>query len=116
HHEFAWTDLNMHSGCILCQSGKLIGMTGIESSNPVNIIPYALGYQSSSLNDPNDPASGMENHPVNGRVGGTITYSLNSTSSVDVTINPDFSQVETDATKIGVNKTFALQYPEKRPF
>jgi hypothetical protein len=31
-------------------------------------------------------------------------------------INPDFSQVESDAPQISANTTFALYYPEKRPF
>jgi hypothetical protein len=32
------------------------------------------------------------------------------------TINPDFSQVESDETKIDVNQRYSLQYQEKRPF
>ena len=31
-------------------------------------------------------------------------------------MNPDFSQVETDASQVTVNERFALFYPEKRPF
>ena len=34
----------------------------------------------------------------------------------DGTINPDFSQVESDAGQVTVNERFALFYPEKRPF
>jgi len=30
--------------------------------------------------------------------------------------NPDFSQVETDSAQLNVNETFALYFPEKRPF
>ncbi len=36
--------------------------------------------------------------------------------SAEATINPDFSQVEADAAQIDVNSTFALFFPEKRPF
>src|SRR5512137_872872 len=36
--------------------------------------------------------------------------------SIDATVNPDFSQVETDASQVTVNERFALFYPEKRPF
>ena len=31
-------------------------------------------------------------------------------------MNPDFGEVESDATQISVNNTFAIFYPEKRPF
>jgi hypothetical protein len=112
----AWTKVSLGNSCLLCQDGRLMGMTGIKNSNPVDIIPYALGYKSSALNDPGDPASGLNNGPVDGRIGGTIIYSPSSTSSLDATINPDFSQVETDVTQISINKTFAINYPEKRPF
>ena len=36
--------------------------------------------------------------------------------ALDATINPDFSQIESDVAQIGVNERFALFYPEKRPF
>jgi hypothetical protein len=113
---FTWTDVSLGNSCILCQDGRITGLSGIKNSNPVDIIPYALGYKSSALNDPGNPASGLNSGPIDGRIGGTIIWSPNSTSSIDATINPDFSQVETDATQISVNKTFALYYSEKRPF
>ena len=46
---------------------------------------------------------------VNARVG-------LSGFSVDATVNPDFSQVESDAGLVTVNERFALFYAEKRPF
>src|SRR6185503_6791814 len=35
---------------------------------------------------------------------------------VDATINPDFSQVESDQPQITVNRPFEVFFPEKRPF
>jgi hypothetical protein len=37
-------------------------------------------------------------------------------TAIDATINPDFSQVESDIAQIGANERFALFFPEKRPF
>ncbi len=53
---------------------------------------------------------------LDGEVGIGITYDVSSDLSTEATINPDFSQVESDAAQIDVNSTFALFYPEKRPF
>ena len=39
-----------------------------------------------------------------------------SASSIDLTINPDFSQVELDAPQLAGNTRFALYVQEKRPF
>ncbi len=35
---------------------------------------------------------------------------------LDATINPDFSQVESDQPQVTVNQRFAVFFPEKRPF
>src|SRR4029077_626705 len=36
--------------------------------------------------------------------------------TLDVTLNPDFSQVETDDPQVTLNQRFAVLFPEKRPF
>src|SRR4029078_3774424 len=43
-------------------------------------------------------------------------WTPNADTAVDATINPDFSQVESDVAQIATNQRFALFYPEKRPF
>ena len=45
-----------------------------------------------------------------------IAYDISSELSAEATLNPDFSQVEADVAQIDVNTTFALFFPEKRPF
>ena len=49
-------------------------------------------------------------------IGITGLYDLTRSSSIEYTINPDFSQVESDAPVIMENQTFAMSYPEKRTF
>lgn len=39
-----------------------------------------------------------------------------SATTIDATINPDFSQIELDAPQLSGNTRFALYVPEKRPF
>jgi hypothetical protein len=46
----------------------------------------------------------------------TGKYGLTSQLILDGTINPDFSQVESDAGQVDFNLRYALFYPEKRPF
>ncbi len=48
--------------------------------------------------------------------GLTAKYGLTSQLIMDATINPDFSQVESDAGQVDFNLRYALYYPEKRPF
>ncbi len=45
-----------------------------------------------------------------------LKYGITSTTTAEVTINPDFSQVESDAFQVEVNQRYPLFYSEKRPF
>jgi hypothetical protein len=49
-------------------------------------------------------------------VGLSGKYGLTSTITVDATVNPDFSQVESDAFQVEVNQRFPVFFSEKRPF
>jgi len=49
-------------------------------------------------------------------IGLGIKYGITSSVTADVTINPDFSQVESDAFQTEVNQRYPLFYSEKRPF
>lgn len=49
-------------------------------------------------------------------VGLSAKYGVTSNITLDATINPDFSQVESDAFQVQVNQRFPIFYSEKRPF
>src|SRR5213075_335445 len=49
-------------------------------------------------------------------VGMSAKYGITSNITLDATINPDFSQVESDAFQVQVNQRFPIFYSEKRPF
>lgn len=49
-------------------------------------------------------------------VGLTGTVGITSQLILDMALNPDFSQVESDVGQIAENQRYALFYPEKRPF
>ncbi|WP_306110182.1 carbohydrate binding family 9 domain-containing protein [Roseivirga thermotolerans] len=46
----------------------------------------------------------------------TAKIGITSELVLDATINPDFSQVESDAQQVEVNQRFPVNYPERRPF
>jgi Domain of unknown function (DUF5916)/Carbohydrate family 9 binding domain-like len=51
-----------------------------------------------------------------GDFGASGKYGITSTITLDATINPDFSQVESDAFQVEVNQRFPNFFSEKRPF
>jgi len=115
-YQLVWTNVQIDNSCLMCQNGDLVGMRNVENSNTVELLPYAMSYQNSSIRNTDNPSSGLNNDPISGRIGGSISYSPTSTTSLDAVFNPDFSQIETDAAQIDANQTFALYYSEKRPF
>jgi hypothetical protein len=51
-----------------------------------------------------------------GDLGVSAKYGITSTVTLDGTLNPDFSQVESDAFQVEVNQRFPVFFSEKRPF
>ncbi len=79
-----------------------------EAGANVSIIPYVLGGISKNYvaKTPNDYRKA---------VGGDAKVSLSSSLNLDLTVNPDFSQVEVDKQVINLSR-FELFFPEKRQF
>jgi hypothetical protein len=72
-------------------------------------ITYSRSQSRASL-DRWGQASALRDLGVSGKVG------LTSTVTLDATVNPDFSQVESDAFQVQVNQRFPIFFGEKRPF
>ena len=112
----SWTRVDRNIPNLMTQAGLLKGISNISPGGHIEFLPYVMGQEKGALNNYSNPNSGMKFDKVEGRIGGSIKYSPSPNFSVDAVINPDFSQIETDAAQISVNTTFALYYDEKRPF
>ena len=115
-YQMTWTPIDRNNPCILCQGGNIEGIEGIEATGNLELLPYAMGAQTGSTDDNEDPASPYKSGPFKGRVGLGMKYAPSSDLVLGGVINPDFSQIESDAAQISVNNTFSIFYPEKRPF
>jgi hypothetical protein len=111
-YQYSWAAYNRDDECWPCQWGTMTGISGIKRSSGLELLPAVVAHESGELGDDGR----FENGVVKGDVGLGITYDISSEMSAEATINPDFSQVESDVAQLDVNSTFALFYPEKRPF
>ncbi len=111
---WAFTDDDVN--CWLCEFGTLTGIENVKPGSSFELLPSVIGFQSGEIRDTDDRNSGIENKDVDGEVSMGLRYDISTGTSIEATLNPDFSQVESDVTQIDVNETFALFYPEKRPF
>ncbi len=104
------------SNCLICHMRELTGLEGLPSGAHYVIAPYVTAKEVGVPRNLADPDTSFFNMPVEPDGGGDIKWIPNPDTSVDATINPDFSQVESDVAQIAANTRFALFFPEKRPF
>ncbi|RPJ84043.1 MAG: hypothetical protein EHM13_05880, partial [Acidobacteria bacterium] len=106
-----WTDVRRASSSFLGQSGAIDGLRDMKRGMVTEIQPFIAAAANGALDSDGRFLRGKPDYTpgVNVRLGFT-------SASVDATVNPDFSQVESDAGQVTANERFALFYAEKRPF
>jgi len=102
------------SSCFICHEGKISGLAGLPHGGHYVFAPYG------TVKRDGQPPGGVAGAPLasHTKVDGGLDVKWIPTASTafDATVNPDFSQVESDVAQISANQRFALFYPEKRPF
>jgi hypothetical protein len=114
--QISWVKVDRNLPSLMPQAGLLKGIRNISSGGKIELLPYIMGQKSGFMRDAYNPNSGIKYDPIIGRFGGSIKYTPTADITIDAVVNPDFSQIESDAAQISVNTTFALNYDEKRPF
>jgi hypothetical protein len=114
--ELSWVPISRDETCLFCNAGMMEGLEGINRGKNLELLPYVIGSQSGYLEDSEDPSSAFIEERGKTDAGLGVKYGITSNYTLDFSYNPDFSQIESDAAQIDVNTTFALFYPERRPF
>lgn len=98
------------------QMADMDGLNGISAGRNMQFIPYGLFRNFRAL-DERDPAAPRFDHKVAKLDAGLDSkFILRDSFVLDTTINPDFSQIESDEPQVTVNQRFEVFFPEKRPF
>ena len=101
------------NSCITCQFDDEVFFENIKIDKKIDLIPYIT---SGIQGEYNMNSQNIEYEKISSNIGISINTELSKSLSLELAINPDFSQVEADVTQIDVNSAFSLSYPEKRPF
>ncbi|MCP9494929.1 MAG: carbohydrate binding family 9 domain-containing protein [Pyrinomonadaceae bacterium MAG19_C2-C3] len=111
---------------VLNQAGKLTGLEGIDTERTIEIIPSLTLSETGRrvgvfalVGEPPQPArvgSRFTNGSLEFEPGLTAKFGLTPTVTLDFALNPDFAQVEADATVVTANQRFPIFFPEKRLF
>ena len=84
----------------MSKAGTLLGINGIKSGKNLSVKPFtSFSKTSSNKSD----------------LGGDVKWGITPSLTLDLTVNTDFSQVESDRQQINLDR-FPLFFPEKRDF
>jgi len=98
----------------LAQTRKIVGFADVDQGRNLEIVPTLTSGRAESR----DPATGgsFSTSAEATDIGLTATWGVTPNWTLVGTLNPDFSQVEADNVRLTVNQTFAIFFPETRPF
>ncbi len=109
--EDSWAPAKRAGASFLAQSGRLNGLRDLRRGLTIDMIPTVT---SSSVGT---RASAQWKHNTSRpELGGSVRWGVTSNLTIAGTANPDFSQVEADATQYSYDPRVAVFFPERRPF
>ncbi|MDP3558654.1 MAG: DUF5916 domain-containing protein [Bacteroidota bacterium] len=106
-----WNPVNPKINALVRQFGQLTGLENLKPPVRLSLVPYVAGIVNHyPFNDVNvkdftyDISGGMD-----------IKYGISDAFTLDVTLVPDFSQVQSDNQVLNLSP-FEVQFQERRPF
>jgi len=113
-HQIASIKVIRGESCWICNFDKIKGFKGIKPGKNMELDPTLTAFRTDTRKD--FPNGEMSKEDSNIDIGISGKWGFTSNLNLSFAINPDFSQIEADASQLTINKQFALSYNEKRPF
>jgi len=99
---------------MLYNFGEIRGISGLKKSRRLEVMPFALGDLKTMKAEAGNPFT-ENGREWGGNIGLDAKIGISSNFTVDLTVNPDFGQVESDPSVMNLT-AFETFYEEKRPF
>lgn len=119
----SWMPLSRDIFGTLNQAGKITGLENISTEHTLEVIPSFTASEGGRRVPKSTPANPLTvdpgrfvNSPLDFDAGLSLKYSVTPNITLDAAFNPDFAQVEADATVVTTNQRFPIFYAERRPF
>src|SRR5436190_13131869 len=110
--EDSWFPARRANATFVGQAGNLVGLNGMHRGLVVDLNPEATG----KANGAPTLAQGYRYDVGDPQVGGNVRWGVSDNLTLNGTIKPDYSQVESDAGQLAFDPRQALFFSEKRPF
>lgn len=108
-----WAPTTRKDAAIVSKFGELRGLTDLTAPSRMEILPYSLARLERAPGDAANPFYRANDGA--GTVGADVKYGITSDLTLDLTVNPDFGQVEADPAQVNLT-AFETFLPERRPF
>jgi hypothetical protein len=108
---FSW--LPKEENGFVSRFARLTGIRGIRPGRHFEAMPYTVGKLAFRPQEEGNPFRTGSN--LFASVGLDLKYGLKSNLTLDLSLNPDFGQVEVDPAEVNLS-VFETYYSEKRPF
>ena len=108
-----WAPLSAQDPGVVSRYGRLTGINDLRKPSRLEIVPYALSRLRQAPGEVSNPF--YEENAAATELGGDLKYAVTSNLTLDMTINPDFAQVEADPAKVNLS-AFETFFSEQRPF
>jgi len=102
------------SNSYLSQLNKIRGFANARTGRNLEMVPTLTSTNSRERQDFPGGSWGETESSLD--AGFTLGWGVTPNMTLAAAVHPDFSQVEADAVQLDINTTFALYYPESRPF
>ncbi len=109
-----WQPISPKQAGFVSFFGRLKGITGIKPHKIADLMPYVVARTEQFEKEPDNPflSSGHKN---NLSAGLDAKIGLTNYLTMDLTVNPDFGQVEADPSEVNLS-TYETFFQEQRPF
>ncbi|WP_180336382.1 DUF5916 domain-containing protein [Pontibacter ramchanderi] len=111
---FFWNHVDPAINGFVNQWGRLTGIKNVEAPLRLSLTPYVSGYVEKYPVRNGDGSTRYEDN-FNFSGGMDVKYGINDAFTLDMTLIPDFSQVQSDNQVLNLSP-FEVQFNEYRPF
>ncbi len=108
-----WAPLSQQDQSIVSRSGELQGIRDLSPRRRIEVLPYSVARATRAPGDAANPFHSSTE--MAGEMGGDVKMGITNNLTLDLTVNPDFGQVEADPGQVNLT-AFETFLPERRPF
>lgn len=108
-----WQHVDNEASGYVSQFGELRGLENLQPRRQLDVTPYVVGSYEQYQKEEGSPF--QDGDDWNARAGIDAKIGLSNNLTMDLTINPDFGQVEADPSEVNLS-AFESYFEEKRPF